>query len=88
MIANFGTVTSASIVITIYGKDAVSSQYYALLASAAITTSGTTNLQIYPGLLSTATSADALLPLTYRITAVVTGASAAVTGTIGGSLIQ
>lgn len=85
---NFTTVTSATVVVTVYGKDIVSGTYYALLAGPGLTTTGFTNLQIAPGLTPTSTSADGLLPKTYRITAVVTGGSAVVTGTIGASLLQ
>lgn len=85
---NLGTVTSASVVVTIQGKDAASGQYYTLLAGAAITSAGFSLMQVAPGLASTSNSADALLPATYRISVTITGAGAAVTGTIGGSLIQ
>lgn len=87
-VVRLSTVTSASVVVTINGKDAVSGQYYAILTSAAITTAGVTNLQIGPGLLSTSNSSNSVLPATYQISVAITGASAAVTGTVGASLVQ
>ena len=84
---NLGTVTSASVVVTIQGKDIASGQYYTLLTGAALTAAGFSLMQVAPGLVSTSNAADAVLPATYRISVTITGAGAAVTGTIGGSLI-
>lgn len=86
---NLTTVTTASVVVTIYGKDIASGAYYPILASQAITAAGVTVLSIYPGLIGTATQISAVLPRTYRVTVVVTnnGGTAAVTGTVGASLI-
>jgi hypothetical protein len=84
---NLATVTSASVVVTIEGKDAASGTYYAILASAALASAGFTALTIYPGVVVSATQANAVLPATYRVSVTITGGSAAVTGTIGASLI-
>jgi hypothetical protein len=86
-VVNLGTVTSASVVVTINGKDIASGQYYPLLTSAAITTAGATTLQIGAGLINSQNSSNAVLPKTYQISVAITGASAAVTGTVGGSLV-
>ena len=64
-------VTSAgtgSITITIQGKDAVSGQYYTLLAGAAVTTVSTNVYKVYPGLTASANAvASDILPRTFRI---------------------
>ena len=75
-----------SITITISGEDAVSGVYYPLLTSDAITVTGAYSFQIAPGLTNTNRTADAVLPTTYQISAVITG-SGTFTGTIGGSLL-
>jgi hypothetical protein len=84
---NLTTMTSATLVVHVRSKDA-SGTYYDLLASQALTTTGFTSLTVYPGVLSTAVSYPSPLPTTWDVTAVVTGGSAAVTGTIDASLIQ
>ena len=84
---NLTAMTSATVTVTVNGKDAASGTYYPLLSSTALASAGFTALQVYPGLTNTANSrADAVLPKTYQISVVVTGTSA--TGTVGGSLIQ
>jgi hypothetical protein len=81
--------TSATVVIHIQGRDAVSGLYFDLLVSPALTTTGFTPLTIFPGAAATAnSSAPSPLPTTWRIEAVITGASAAASGTVGASLIQ
>ena len=60
-----------SVVFTIQGKDALSGQYYTVLASAAITATGTTILRVHPGLTAAAnTVANDLIPRTWRVNAV------------------
>lgn len=57
-----------SVVATIQGKDEVSGAYYTILASAAITGTGTTVLRVYPGLTAAAnTVANDVLPSTWRV---------------------
>jgi hypothetical protein len=86
---NLTTMTSASIVVTIQGKDAASGTYYTLLASASLSSTGFTLLEVYPGVTAASnTAASASLPRTWRVSATITGASAAVTGTVGASVIQ
>ena len=86
---NFTVNTTCSEVVTIQGKDVASGQYYTLLASAAITTAVFNNYLVYPAAASTANvSANLPLPRTWRVQAVLTGASCAATGTVGASVIQ
>lgn len=60
-----------SVVFTVKGKDPLSGKYYTILASAAITGTGTTVLRVYPGLTAAAnTVASDVLPRTYRVEAV------------------
>lgn len=62
---------SPSVVFTVQGKDKISGQYYTLLASAAITGTGTTALMIHPALTAAANSkASALVPDVWRVQAV------------------
>jgi hypothetical protein len=59
-----------SVVFTLQGRDPVSGQYYTLLASAAITGTGTTVLLIYPGATAAANLvANLPLPKTWRLLA-------------------
>jgi hypothetical protein len=59
-----------SVVFTIQGKDPLSGKYFTLLASAAITATGTTVLRIYPGLVVAANLvASDVLPGIWRIVA-------------------
>lgn len=53
---------------TIEGKDPTSSKYYTILASAGITTTGTTVLRVHPQLTAVAnTVAKDLLPAIFRV---------------------
>ena len=69
VIINATAATSTpSVVATIQGKDELSGQYYTILASAAITGTGTTVLRVYPGLTAaTNTVANDVLPSTWRV---------------------
>ena len=59
-----------SVVFTIQGKDTVSAKYYTILASAAITGTGTTVLTVYPGLTASANAvANDILPRDWRVIA-------------------
>lgn len=68
---NVTAITSTpSVVFTIQGKDEISGSYYTILASAAITGTGTTVLRVYPGLTASAnTVANDVLPKTWRVLA-------------------
>lgn len=77
-----------TLTVTVEGKDSVSGVYYTLLASAAISAAGFTLLTVYPGAPSTANvSAPQVLPMTWRVKAVVAGTTPSVTATIGASVI-
>lgn len=57
-----------SIVVTIQGKDLISSNYYDILVGAAITTVGTTILKVYPGINGLANAiANDILPRIFRV---------------------
>ena len=84
-------VTSAgtgSITITIQGKDAVSGQYYTLLAGAAVTTVSTNVYKVYPGLTASANAvASDVLPRTFRILSTHNNANS-ITYSIGCSVVR
>lgn len=57
-----------AITVTIQGKDELSGKYYTLLASAALATTGTTVLTVYPGLATVANVTIGMpLPLIWRV---------------------
>lgn len=79
---------SSTMVITIEGKDNISGKYYTLLASAAISGTGTTILRVYPGLTAaTNLVASDVVPRTFRIKSMHTG-SDSITYSIGCAVIQ
>lgn len=80
---------SPSVVFTVQGKDRVSGKYYDLLASAAITATGTTRLRIHPDLTASANAAASdLLPDIWRVKAVGgASAGATMTFTVGACLV-
>lgn len=79
---------TGSITITIQGKDAVSGQYYTLLAGAAITTISTNVYKVYPGLTASANAvASDILPRTYRILITHNNANS-ITYSVGASVIR
>lgn len=60
-----------SVVFTIKGKSSLGSDYYTILASAAVTGTGQTVLKIYPGLATAANAAaNDVLPRVWRVEAV------------------
>lgn len=86
VVINITAITAGSVTVTIQGKDIVSGVYYTLLVSAALATTGTTILNVYPGLTAAAnTVANGTLPRTWRISSVV--ATGPVTATVGASVI-
>lgn len=88
VVVNITVITAGSLTVTIQGKDIASGVYYTLLASAALTTTGTTLLTVYPSGVSPAVGgSNSLLPLprTWRISSVV--ATGPVTATVGASVI-
>lgn len=79
--------SGASIVYTVQGKDELSGKYYTILASAAITATGTVELYIYPGATIAANLvADHHLPRVWRV--IITAADAkSVTASVGAVLL-
>lgn len=91
VVVDLTTMTSASVTVTIQGKDVASGKYYTLLAGAAKTSTGTTEMLVYPSAAATTNvSANSPVPLIWRVSVAVADNSgtAAVTGTIGASVIQ
>lgn len=59
-----------SVVFTIQGKSTLGSDYYTILASAAITATGQTVLRVYPGLTASANlTVNDVLPAVWRVDA-------------------
>ena len=76
-----------SVVFTIQGKDEVSGKYYTVLASAAITGTGTTVLRVYPGCIASANViANDVLPPVWRVLAT-HGDADSITYTVGYGLV-
>lgn len=76
-----------SLTFTIQGKDPVSGAYYTILASSALTGTGTTVLRVYPGLTASANvTADDVLPRTWRVD-VNAGNNTSATYSVGALLI-
>lgn len=69
VIINATAATSTpSVVATIQGKDELSGAYYTILASAAITGTGTTVLRVFPGATNASNLvANDVLPSTWRV---------------------
>ena len=84
-VVNITAILSASVVVHIQGKDFVSGSYYDILVGPALTTTGLTPMYVCRGIVGGANSVALPTPRTWRVTAVVTGGSASVTGTIGAS---
>lgn len=79
--------SAPSITFTIQGKDEVSAKYYTILASSALTGTGTTVLTVYPGLTAANNSvASDVLPRTWRVNVAVGNGNAA-TYSVGAALI-
>lgn len=77
-----------SVVFTVKGKSALGSDYYTILASAAITATGQTVLRIYPGLTAAANvTASDVLPATWRVEAV-HGDTDSITYSVSANLIM
>lgn len=90
LIFDLTTMTAATVTVTIQGKDVVSGKYYDLLASAGKTATGTNRLFLFPGATAaTNVSVNDHLPAVWRVKVVVADNSgtAAVTGTVGASIL-
>ena len=87
VVVDVTALTGASVVVTIEGKDPTSGKYYTLLASAALTGTGTTVLTVYPGVTVTEnTAASRPLPSVWRVKAV--NGAGTFSATIGGHLLR
>jgi len=79
--------SSPSVVFTIQGYDQASGKAYTILASSAITGTGTTVLRVHPDLTASANAiAKDVIPAHFKITAV-HGNSDSITYSVGASLI-
>lgn len=88
LVINVTSITSTpSITVDIQGQDSVSSEWYNILTSVAITATGRTIMKVYPGIGQIANQAAAdILPRTWRVN--VTHANAnSITYSIGASVI-
>ena len=82
------TGTVPTLTVTLQGKDTASGKYYTLLASTAIAATGTTVMDVYPGLTAAANAtANTTLPKTWRVISTIGGTTPAVTATVGASVI-
>lgn len=82
------TGTTPTATFTVEGKDALSGKYYPILASAALSATGTTVLRIAPTLTAAAnTVANDLVPRAFRISCAIAGTTPAVTATVGVCLV-
>ena len=80
--------TAPTLTVTLRGKDPTSGKYYTLLASAVINAAGTTVLKVYPGITAAANLAvNDVLPLDWRVEAVIGGTTPSFTFSIGAHLI-
>ncbi len=79
--------STASITLTIQGKDTESSSYYDLLVGAAVAATGTTDYTVYPGCIAVANAvANLPLPRVFRVNMAVADAES-MTYSIGASLV-
>ncbi len=86
LVVNVTAISGGSLVVAIQGKDAASGTYWTLLASVAVSTTGTFTLTLYPGVAVTANvSASDILTRTWRVQVTPTGATASYT--VGASVI-
>ena len=70
--------SSPSVVFTLQGRDAFSQKYWTIVASAAITGTGTTILRAYPGLTAAANlTVSDILPYYWAVDATHTGSNSA-----------
>lgn len=88
LVIDVTAVTSTpSVVFTVKGKSSLGTDYYTILASAAITGTGQTVLRIYPGLTAVANlTASDILPAVWRVEAV-HGDADSITYSVSGNLI-
>ena len=68
VIINVTAAGTSTLTVTIQGKDPISGDYYTILASAGLTTTGMTVLKVHPGITAAANlSVSDILPDTWRV---------------------
>lgn len=78
------TGTTPTATFTVEGKDPISGKYYTILASAALSATGTTVLRVFPGATAAANlSANDFVPKVFRVSCTIAGTTPAVTATVG-----
>ena len=86
VVVDITAITAGSLTVTVEGKDSPSGKYYTLLASAALGSTGTTVLKVFPAATASANvAANDMVPHFWRVKWVV--ATGPVTATIGASLV-
>lgn len=87
-VVNVTSISGVTLTPTVQGKDNVSGNYYDILVGNPITTTGTTILKVYPGIVPVAGGAAAdILPRTFRIKMSATGVTST-TYSVGATLEQ
>lgn len=83
-----GFTGGTNVTFTVQGKDPVSGKYYTLLASAALTATGTTVLEIRPDITTVTANLTAAkqLPSQFKVIATVTGTFTVLTYSVGATL--
>lgn len=80
--------TAPTLTVTLQGVDVASGALYTILASAALTATGTTVLTVFPGATAAANvAANDALPANWALKAVIGGTGPSVTATIGASVL-
>lgn len=83
------TGTSPTVTVTVQGKDPHSGTYYTVLASAAITAAGYTELIVCPGTTAAANVAVSRpIPITWRVITAIGGTTPAVTATVSAQTVN
>ncbi len=86
VVIDITAISGTNVVFTLQGKDPLSGKYYTILASAALTGTGTTVLRVDTSLTASAnTIAADMMPRTWRV--ISTNTSSTVTATVGVLLV-
>jgi hypothetical protein len=80
---NVSSYVTGTYVPTLQGKDPVSGNYYTVATGSAINATGLTQLRVYPGIAVTATSANSLIPRTWRLSLAATATPVTMTISVG-----
>lgn len=87
VVVDVQSIVGGSLIATVQGKDGISGKYYNILSSAAIISSGTSVLTVYPSA-TAATNVTASQPIPYTWRVQITAASGTAAYTIGANLID